>query len=236
MNAQTAVSAAFARAGYFQSDADRLEVAAVEALRACDGDHVQAAKRVMSLVMSDERMAYVAVDVYLRQLKERKKELPSEGQPINAPIAPSNACPAQQPVEGGDSQRGSVGNDHIAVASPSSPKADRSSRVTDARSGQVAVVRPVGPTPAQRAAALVSRAETALTVLDTYKLANGMVIGQLRFGQLEGLRTHSLRDAMLIRQIQKHCVADPETKVKDALKADDLQRMIQKAAELADAA
>lgn len=92
------------------------------------------------------------------------------------------------------------------------------------------------PSPAQRAAAASVARTVAVTVLDTYRIRDGRAIGDVRFGELERLRSANAAEASLIRQIQRHATAGHDALVRDVVKADDLQRMIQKAAEVADAA
>lgn len=77
----------------------------------------------------------------------------------------------------------------------------------------------------------------AVTVLDTYRLSNGQVFGELYWSSLNRIRNASMRDAALCRLALNHTVPpDPDnTKVRDVLKVEDFQRMIQRAAEAADA-
>jgi hypothetical protein len=85
------------------------------------------------------------------------------------------------------------------------------------------------------AAAAVAKS-VALTILDTYRIRDGRAIGDVRFGELEHLRSANAMEASLIRQIQRHATASHDARVRDVVKAKDLQRMIQRAAEVADAA
>lgn len=92
------------------------------------------------------------------------------------------------------------------------------------------------PSASQRAAAASVANAIAVTVLDTYRVRDGRAIGDVRFGELERLRSANAQEASLIRQIQRHAVADHDQRVRDVVKAEELNRMIQRAAEVADAA
>lgn len=77
----------------------------------------------------------------------------------------------------------------------------------------------------------------AMTVLDSFKVRDGRAIGDITFGELEGLRSENAREASIIRQIQRHAAnVTADAKVRDIIKASDLERMIQRGAEVADAA
>lgn len=86
----------------------------------------------------------------------------------------------------------------------------------------------------RRAASSVAKV-VALTVLDTYKIRDGRAIGDVRYGELESLRSSNVMEAAIIRQIQKYAQAAHDAKVRDIITADDLNRFKQKAAEIADA-
>jgi hypothetical protein len=74
-----------------------------------------------------------------------------------------------------------------------------------------------------------------ITILDTYKLLDGRLLRDIRIGELESIRNLSSRQAAVIRQIQRIGVADPNALVGDVINAEQLNRMLQRAAEVADA-
>ena len=77
----------------------------------------------------------------------------------------------------------------------------------------------------------------AKSVFDSFKIRDGRAIGDLTFGEIDRIRTTNVREAAVLRQVQKHCAyAEPGTKVRDLVKREDMERFIQRAAEVADAA
>lgn len=75
----------------------------------------------------------------------------------------------------------------------------------------------------------------AVTIMDTHRMRNGRAIGDLQMHELTSLRAENVAEAALIRMIQNHSAnADPFAKVREVVKVEDLQRFLQKAAEVAD--
>lgn len=91
----------------------------------------------------------------------------------------------------------------------------------------------------QSAARVIARAEAAgavRTLYDSYTV-QGRPIGDIRFYEIEQLRSASAQEAAVLRQIQRHCQPEsPGQLVRDALKLSDLERFVQRGAEVADAA
>lgn len=54
-----------------------------------------------------------------------------------------------------------------------------------------------------RIAAETKRA-ISITVLDSFKIRDGRAIGDIRVGELDDLHSHNVREAALLRLIQKH--------------------------------
>lgn len=86
-----------------------------------------------------------------------------------------------------------------------------------------------------RAAAKAAQ-HIARTVFDSFKVRDGRAIGDVTFGEIERLRASNSQEAAVLRQIQRHIQASPETRIRDAVKESDLERFIQRGAEVADAA
>lgn len=178
------------------------------------------AKAFESAGYKREDMAfYSAVMIYLRAggtvetgaeiLARAAKKLRSDGHHVlGNPIADASAS---QPHRGGEGQK--EGATQNAVAHP---------------------VRE--PSPAERSAASSIAKTVAITVLDTVKVRDGRAIGDIRYGELERLRGENAMEASLIRQIQRHATAPHDARVRDIVKVADLQKMIQRASEVADAA
>jgi hypothetical protein len=149
------------------------------------------------------------------------------GQRLNAAAQQSNEDAAGH-MRGADSQPSS--------ARPSSPDRGSGGPETVAKHGRRSVAPTVRePTAGQRKAAAIAANVVSLTVLDTYRLLDGRLLKDVRVGELEGIRTASTQQAALIRQIQRIGVADHSALVGDIIKPEQLQRMLQRAAEVADA-
>ena len=77
----------------------------------------------------------------------------------------------------------------------------------------------------------------AKSVFDSFKIRDGRAIGDLTFGEIDRIRTTNVREAAVLRQVQKHCAyAESGAKVRDLVKREDMERFVQRAAEVADAA
>jgi hypothetical protein len=97
--------------------------------------------------------------------------------------------------------------------------------------------RPVREPSAQdRAAGARVALTVAVTVFDSFKVRDGRGIGDVRFGELRRMMNTNAREAAVIRQILEHGDAPHDAQVRDIIKTDHLQRMIQRAAEIVDAA
>ena len=98
-------------------------------------------------------------------------------------------------------------------------------------------VVPVPNKPRSLADLKKTKAIVTPSVFDTWKVRGNRSIGDLTFGELGGLIATNHREAELLKLIRNHVKPHSETvRVRDAIKERDLQRMIQKAAELSDAA
>lgn len=118
------------------------------------------------------------------------------------------------------------------------PKSSGGGQISIAEKASVLVPPPARPqsTADIRAAAKVGQ-QIARTVFDSYKVRDGRSIGDIRICDLERLRSTNAAEASLIRQIQRHAVsANPNDTVRDVVSSETLERMIQRSAEVADAA
>jgi hypothetical protein len=87
-----------------------------------------------------------------------------------------------------------------------------------------------------RAAGAVAR-HIARTVLDSFRVRDGRPIGDLRWDELERLRADNAMEASVLRQLLRHGnPASPGSLVRDTVSPETLERMIQRGAEVADAA
>jgi hypothetical protein len=159
--------------------------------------------------------------------------LPGEGQ--RNPDAHAGHAQPRQSVEGEGGQ--SVHEPLFLDASPPSPNDSSGGHdgVDTLRGDAPAAVAPKELPASAIAARGASAKVIAVTVLDTFRLSNGVAIGDVYWGSLHRLRNASARDAALLRQLINLGVADPQKKVRDIVSVEQMQLMIQKAAELADA-
>jgi hypothetical protein len=161
------------------------------------------------------------------------QELSRKGHPKGADGLASVAHP-RQPLEGETGQSPDVSDGRCAIAR--SPSPDRGREGHSGRAMAIASLPPVRePSAAQRKVGASVAKVLAVSVLDTFKVRDGRSIGDVRYGELDRLRSSNVHEAAVIKLIQKHAQADSNMRVRDVVKPDDLQRMIQKAAEVADA-
>jgi hypothetical protein len=93
------------------------------------------------------------------------------------------------------------------------------------------------PSSADRKAAAVVALSAARTVLDSFKIRDGRSIGDVTWKEVATLRATNAREASVLGQIQKRVAhADGDARIRDLIGADELARIVQKAAEVADAA
>jgi hypothetical protein len=217
----TAIAAALARAGMNTAEC-RLRIIATEVLRKHHGNVERALKTFEREIDGDRGLIREALRFYL----DRYRLL--VGDHLRGD-AHSNPVAGQQSNGG----RGQLVRDNptSVAASAAGGGVDHNDRDTRMNS-----VRPVRePSHAERVAA-ATVANRIVTVLDSFRVRDGRSIGDVRIGELEGLRAANAMEASLLRQIQRHAVADHDARVRDVIKPDDLQIMIQKASEVADAA
>lgn len=126
---------------------------------------------------------------------------------------------------------------HVSVSDKASGLMPSASS-TNGSEGQIrGAEKAIAPMPPASGRAAVMRAATniARSVLDSFKLRDGRSIGSIAFCELESLRFENAREAAVIRQIQKHYANAPgDALVRDLIREDDMNRFIQKAAEVAE--
>jgi hypothetical protein len=95
--------------------------------------------------------------------------------------------------------------------------------------------RNVGAVPSQtsRLAAL----KVATTILDSYKLEDGTPIGDVKMAHIPSIKARYTRHSALLDMIYNHAIPDdPQATVRESIKHETIVRMIQKAAQVQDAA
>lgn len=162
---------------------------------------------------------------------------------------------AAEKMGGGGQQRGAGKADPAVPAAPRTNDAakglagvaEKAARTVPAASperngaGHASLADKAGPStprpvsPAYIAAAKAGAEKIARTVLDSFKVRDGRSIGDVLVGELESLRAANAMEASVLRQIQRLGYADTRMPVRAIVDPDTLARMIQRAAEVADA-
>lgn len=72
------------------------------------------------------------------------------------------------------------------------------------------------------------------TLLDTYRVLDGRILGDILYGDLTSLAVAGVKEGALAKMIRDHVAnADPSTKVRDIVKPRDLEKMIKQAEKIA---
>lgn len=92
------------------------------------------------------------------------------------------------------------------------------------------------PSLQQRAASAAVARTISITVMESYRVRDGRAIGDVRYGELARLKAANAAEAAVVDQIIQHGKCeDHSMRVRDFVKVADLQRFIQRAAEMTDA-
>lgn len=234
--AETAMAAAM-KAGGMDTEAARLYTLTAEFIRKAGGNRAMIEMRLGDALRHDGDLLKALMRPYIAGVERDMKGLPGEAI-VAAPLGQSRIASSRQ--QNGDAGR-TTGAEKANYGLPASPvNRDGKGHSAFASEGHVGGARPVREPSVADLSAMreVRRVATSvtLTVMDSWKIRDGRSLGDVTFGELESLRFENAREASIIRQIQRHGTADPSAKVRDVIKVDDLQRMIQRAAEVADAA
>ena len=90
--------------------------------------------------------------------------------------------------------------------------------------------KPVSNPPKSR---MAGKIRAAKSVMDSFKLRDGRAIGDVPFRELAALQFENAREAYVITRVMNHYSSAPgEALVRDMIKANDLQKFIQKASEV----
>jgi hypothetical protein len=155
-----------------------------------------------------------------------------EGHVVVSASGQGSVADAPRRHDDGKGQFAHAAKARLTAPNPSSPKRNEAGLSSIAAKATGAVPRPVSSL--YIAAAKKGAKAIALTVLDSFKVRDGRALGDLRFGELETLRMDNAQEAAIIRQIQRHAAnVSPDTKVRDVINAETLERMIQRGAEVA---
>lgn len=245
----TALAAALTNAG-FNSDKTRLFNVAHDLLNKYQTEGAATA-RLVDVVRRDTGLLTEIVRSYVEQRIADREGISLKGEASGHPEIDAQDNRAALTFEG---ERGQIvrASGHSAVAPSPSTEHDGKGHV-ERTSAQERVARPVVPIPAapsnlvpvqghlrskwgfqkrsmeEREAILGAVSSVRKSILDTYRLSNGDLLADKRFGQLAALEAMSMKDAIVIRLVRQHCVAPPETKVRDAIKDQQLQIFVDQA-------
>lgn len=177
--------------------------------------------------------------VSLAPARQLDKTAGGHGEHAGGRTGPREFAPPASPERGDADQMKNAGDRTGHRTRVRAPHPDRDGGHTSnagSNAGQSRAAPAREPTVADRAAMLRTRTRIAVTVLDSFRVRDGRPIGDVTFGELAALRGANLMEASLCRLIERHIANPaPDTKIRDAINADTLQRMIQKSAEIADA-
>lgn len=243
---QTAISNAMKRAGFNTTEYELRQVAQ-DVLKKHHRNIDRAVPTFLKSLSEKRALMEAALKIVLRQFDKEMHGLPDGGQVrgatqlVNAPARQSNGTGQwrrdahSQPAGAGNGSGQLVSDTRHATAGT---KANTNGAGLSTGAHHATIVRPVRePSASYRAIAKASMQAEAKTILDTYKVRDGRAIGDVRYGEIERMRTEDAMAASVWRQIQRaHPNAPHDMKVRDIVKIEELQRMIQKAAEVADAA
>lgn len=230
---QTAISEKFRRAGVVPRD---VIFERAIALYLNNGGTIQEAKAILDRVA--ERMGG---EGHRPCSREGHKALSNAVQPNDGDEG-HRACFEKNisRVPSSPSQNSSAGQMLSAVEALPHVPAAATKRDGAGQSGIVDQTSLIVPRPVSTGyirAAKVASIEVARTVLDSYKVRDGRAIGDVSYGELRQLAKQNKMEAALCDMIEKHGVPPSQTtKIRLFISAERLERMIQKAAEVADAA
>lgn len=145
----------------------------------------------------------------------------------------AKTAPARQPNESGGPCR--VAEKANNLMPSLSPERSGVGHPRPADKANSSVPRPAST--AYLAAAKAGAQAIAITVLDTWKIRDGRAIGKVRIGELAAISATNRMEASILDQIKQHVGgADHSATVSDVISVQMLQRFIQRAAEVSDAA
>ena len=231
----TALADALKKAGV-DTDANQLYARCLSLIRQVGES--EAVNSLTSLAQHDTAIARALAKYYIQGIAKDRDRFSPRGEASGHRQYENHGACAARKVEGDEGQSSSAESQCSRAPSPSS-KHDGKGQISSAHSHERRA-RPVVPTsrsPQERRTALRAAGSVArITILDTYKLATGEVLGDLTFDQIANRQGRSLRDGFLLKQIRDHVQAPGHVRVRDAVKPEQVQVWHQKAAELADAA
>lgn len=216
---QTALAAAMNRAGLNTAKA-RLYQLAIDALR----KHRAAPDRGFSVF---EQSAEDDPDLVREALAEFYQRRDAEMSGAGLTSSDNHTSRASARHDGG---QGALENQTINAADANGVSPSRND-------SHIKLAHPVRePSAAERSIAARIANTIAVSIMDTFKVRDGRSIGDVRYGELRRMMGANAREAAVIRQILDHADAPHDVRVRDVIKTEHLQRFVQRAAEIVDAA
>jgi hypothetical protein len=261
MSNETVFGTAFCRAGIDTRSA-RLYAEATQILRVAGGRPERALTKFKDNVLSEPGLLDALALGYLRDVARDMQGLTGraaddvpKGQSADAPTrqavereeghtsfaAKANRqVPCSRSPVAGEEAKVNVPKGHAKYAPSPAPDRARTGQTTFADKARQAVPAAREPTRFQIDGIIAARRSSAirvLTIFESYKIRDGRGIGEVTFGEVGSMRAANLREAFLFGLIRNHVgYADHAASIRDLVNAETLERFIQKAAEMSDAA
>lgn len=147
-------------------------------------------------------------------------------------------APALSPKASGGGRPGLAVNGQPLSADAARTQTDGGGRSRSANDGPDCPASPVRHIPlAKRGLAVISAVQepARISLMDTLRVRDGRSIGDIWTDEYETIRTANAMEASIFRQLQRHGVPGQRMLTRDFINVETLQRMQQRAAEVADA-
>lgn len=176
------------------------------------------------------------IDGAIKRLDVAAERMSGMGQRVIATDGQISAAQTRQPVEGGEAGVEMPNQGLRVVASPPSFNRGGDGQYADASNGRSDIAVPARePTQQQRDAAQAARIIIALTIMDTLKI-DGRSIGNWTVGEARKAGRLKTREGYILIEASRVVAnANGNELLRHVVKPKELQRIIQKAAEVADA-
>lgn len=236
---ETAISSAMRKAG-FQSGPSALYVAASEALRGATLE--QALSRFVATIAADRELLDALAMQYLQIVQSDmrgKNSTEAEAQMRSDRQIRLGSVSAETQADGRPRKKVAATSPAGQLAVPSAPDQSRGGSDITFRHPSRPALSITIPVPAPKRGFAERRAlkdRVGVSIFDTIKLRDGTPVGDLRWSQLDRFIANNSREASLLRLIRDYGrPADPNARIRDVVNLADLQRMVQRAAEIFDA-
>lgn len=236
---ETAFEAAAKRAG-LKTDKERTHDLAQSILREVGFDEYYSVKKLRTIAREDTGILSTIIAFYLDHVAREMGGSDLSGRAIVQQDS-NQGLPARQPNDDEEGQRPIADLAAECVPTSSSPvRGKKGQAFTDAQTTFAPAAKPKSkPAAAKRGADAIASVQSTVrkTLLDTWKVLDGRVIGDITFGELDKLSFVSRKEAEVFKRIKDHATnVDPSAKVRDVIKTEVLEKMAAEAEEAARAA